>query len=165
MKKTVLNCFKYPYYWNWKWRWPSLSTENETYRCPSLCNRRKPNVEPLQLKNTDGQLERMPLAAFKHRQQTFLALQLGMSTRTSIYLHFTWWLRVVYSYLAGDGATQFEDRLNTKHSCSSHLHFHKLVWLKASWFETSIRCERNSSCSYGSWSRKWRLAVPSKPSC
>ncbi len=58
---------------------------------PFYATGRKPNVEPLQLKNTDIELtERGAIKSRQTRKQTFLAsLQLGMSTVDFNLPHFT----------------------------------------------------------------------------
>ena len=92
-------------------------TENETYRFDALlyATGRKPNVEPLQLENTDIQLtERGAIKVDKHCQTTVPGVFAvgdvnGGPQFTYVSLDD---FRVVYSYLAGDGSYTLEDRLN-----------------------------------------------------
>jgi len=92
-------------------------TENETYRFDALlyATGRKPNVEPLQLENTDIELtERGAIKVDKHCQTNVPGVFAvgdvnGGPQFTYISLDD---FRVVYSYLAGDGSYTLEDRLN-----------------------------------------------------
>jgi len=92
-------------------------TENETYRFDALlyATGRKPNVEPLQLENTDIELtERGAIKVDKHCQTNVSGVFAvgdvnGGPQFTYISLDD---FRVVYSYLAGDGSYTLEDRLN-----------------------------------------------------
>jgi len=94
-----------------------LVTENETYRFDALLysTGRKPNVEPLQLENTDIELtERGAIKVDKHCQTNVPGVFAvgdvnGGPQFTYISLDD---FRVVYSYLAGDGSYTLEDRLN-----------------------------------------------------
>jgi len=92
-------------------------TENETYCFDALlyATGRKPNVEPLQLENTDIELtERGAIKVNKHCQTNVPGVFAvgdvnGGPQFTYISLDD---FRVVYSYLAGDGSYTLEDRLN-----------------------------------------------------
>lgn len=92
-------------------------TENETYRFDALlyATGRKPNVEPLQLENTDIELtERGAIKVDKHCQTNVPGVFAVGDVNGG--LQFTYIslddFRVVYSYLAGDGSYTLEDRLN-----------------------------------------------------
>jgi len=94
-----------------------LVTENETYRFDALLysTGRKPNVEPLQLENTDIELtERGAIKVDKHCQTNVPGVFAVGDVNGG--LQFTYIslddFRVVYSYLAGDGSYTLEDRLN-----------------------------------------------------
>ncbi|MTV96469.1 FAD-containing oxidoreductase, partial [Streptococcus pneumoniae] len=92
-------------------------TEDETYRFDALlyATGRKPNVEPLQLENTDIELtERGAIKVDKHCQTNVPGVFAVGDVNGG--LQFTYIslddFRVVYSYLAGDGSYTLEDRLN-----------------------------------------------------
>ena len=92
-------------------------TETETYRFDALlyATGRKPNVEPLQLENTDIELtERGAIKVDKHCQTNVPGVFAVGDVNGG--LQFTYVslddFRVVYSYLAGDGSYTLEDRLN-----------------------------------------------------
>ena len=92
-------------------------TENETYRFDALlyATGRKPNVEPLQLENTDIELtERGAIKVDKHCQTNVPGVFAVGDVNGG--LQFTYIslddFRIVYSYLAGDGSYTLEDRLN-----------------------------------------------------
>lgn len=96
-------------------------TEDETYRFDALlyATGRKPNVEPLQLENTDIELtergaKRGAIKVDKHCQTNVPGVFAVGDVNGG--LQFTYIslddFRVVYSYLAGDGSYTLEDRLN-----------------------------------------------------
>ena len=92
-------------------------TENETYRFDALlyATGRKPNVEPLQLENTDIKLtERGAIKVDKHCQTNVPGVFAVGDVNGG--LQFTYVslddFRVVFSYLAGDGSYTLEDRRN-----------------------------------------------------
>ncbi len=93
-------------------------TEDETYRFDALlyATGRKPNVEPLQLENTDIELTERggAIKVDKHCQTNVPGVFAVGDVNGG--LQFTYIslddFRVVYSYLAGDGSYTLEDRLN-----------------------------------------------------
>ena len=135
-KKTVLNSFKTSILLKSKNDGDQVLvvTEKETYRFDALlyATGRKPNVEPLQLENTDIELtERGAIKVDKHCQTNVPGVFAVGDVNGG--LQFTYIslddFRVVYSYLASDGSYTLEDRSQ----CSKHHVHHTSTF--TSWFD------------------------------
>lgn len=105
-----------------------------TVSTPFYATGRKPNVEPLQLENTDIELtERGAIKVDKHCQTNVSGVFAvgdvnGGPQFTYISLDD---FRVVYSYLAGDGSYTLEDRLNVPNTMFITPALSQVGWRKA----------------------------------